>query len=111
MEAGTVSPPLTMAVEPGVALVKAVERGNDLEARRLQEAVIRFHGVVMHLAISCGRAVYTEGLRHIGFDVKEYPRWPVPAVPASMKAQLCKAIDEARAAVVTTPLVAVSSSP
>lgn len=109
--AGTVSPPLAVAVEPGVALVKAVEQGNDLEAGRLQEVVIGIHGTILQLSIRHGRKVYTEGLRHIGFDVKEYPRWPSPEVPASVKAEIGKAIDEARGAVVPTKLAAVSSSP
>jgi len=109
--AGTVSPPLAVAVEPGVALVKAIEQGNDLEAGRLQEVVIGIHGTILQLSIRHGRKVYTEGLRHIGFDVKEYPRWPSPEVPANVKAEIGKAIDEARGAVVPTKLAAVSSSP
>ena len=107
--AGTVSPPLTLAVEPGVALIKAVEAGDDLEASRLQEAVIRVHGTILQLSIRHGRKVYTEGLRHIGFDVKEYPRWPSPEVPADVKAEIGKAIDEARAAVAPARLAAAAA--
>jgi dihydrodipicolinate synthase/N-acetylneuraminate lyase len=96
---GTVSPPLTLAPDIGVALVRAVEQGKDLEAGRLQEAVIRFHAVFIRLGQSCGRAAYTEGLRHMGFPLKQYPRWPTPEIPEGAKLEIRKAIDEANAAV------------
>ncbi len=96
---GTVSPPLTLAPDIGVALVRAVEQGKDIEAGRLQEAVIRFHAVFIRLGQSCGRASYAEGLRHVGFPLKQYPRWPTPAIPEGAKAEIRRAIDEANAAV------------
>lgn len=96
---GTVSPPLTLAPDIGVALVRAVEEGKDIEAGRLQEAVIRFHAVFIRLGQSCGRAAYTEGLRHMGFPLKQYPRWPIPEIPEGAKVEIRRAIDEANAAV------------
>lgn len=96
--AGTVSPPLTMAPELGIALMQAVSQGEDAVAGKLQQAVIQFHAPVLRLSKTLGRAIYREGLRHIGFPVKEYPRWPTVEVPPAAREEIHNAIDLARSA-------------
>lgn len=74
--AGTISPPLAVTPEIGVALVRAVDDGDAARALALQKDVIRIHDIFLRLAGSFGRTVYCEAMRLRGFDVKMYPRWP-----------------------------------
>lgn len=80
---GTVSPPLTLCPEIGVACVRAIEAGQDARALELQTAIINLQGALISPALRkiCGRGVYLEGLRELGFPIKLYPRWPVADVP------------------------------
>ncbi|MGE5216390.1 MAG: dihydrodipicolinate synthase family protein [Chloroflexota bacterium] len=74
--AGTISPPLAVTPEIGVALVGAIEAGKAEEALALQKTVIRIHDIFLRLAGPFGRTIYCEAMRLRGFDVKMYPRWP-----------------------------------
>ncbi len=94
-QAGTISPPLTTAVELGLALVAAIDAGTIEEALRLQLALLRFASRMQQLSV-WGRAVRAEGLRYNGFDVSEYPRWPTPPLPEDARRLLHEAIDEAK---------------
>jgi 4-hydroxy-tetrahydrodipicolinate synthase len=96
-QAGTISPPLTTAVELGLALVAAIDGGDTAEALRLQLALLQFASRMQQLS-PYGRAVRAEGLRYIGFDVKEYPRWPTTPLPDDARQLLHGAIDEAKSA-------------
>lgn len=81
---GTVSPPLTLCPEIGVACIRAVDSGDYTRALELQRAIIDLQGALLSPAIRkiCGRGVYLVGLRELGFPIKIYPRWPVAEVPA-----------------------------
>ena len=96
-QAGTISPPLTTAVELGLALVAAIDAEDANEALRLQLALLQFASRMQQLS-GFGRAVRAEGLRYIGFDVKEYPRWPTTPLPDDARRLLHEAIDEATSA-------------
>jgi dihydrodipicolinate synthase/N-acetylneuraminate lyase len=74
--AGTISPPLAVTPELGVALVRAIDAGKAEEALLLQKKVIRIHDIFLRLAVPFGRTIYTEAMRLRGFPVKMYPRWP-----------------------------------
>lgn len=74
--AGTISPPLAVTPEIGVALVKAIDAGDGARALALQKDVIRIHDLFLRLALPFGRTIYFEAMRLRGFDVKMYPRWP-----------------------------------
>lgn len=74
--AGTISPPLAVTPELGVALVRAIDTGKAEEALELQKKVIRIHDIFLRLAGPFGRTIYREAMRLRGFDVKMYPRWP-----------------------------------
>jgi dihydrodipicolinate synthase/N-acetylneuraminate lyase len=73
---GTISPPLAITPELGVALVRAIDAGKAEEALLLQTKVIRIHDIFLRLAGPFGRTIYCEAMRLRGFDVKMYPRWP-----------------------------------
>jgi dihydrodipicolinate synthase/N-acetylneuraminate lyase len=74
--AGTISPPLAVTPEIGVALVRAIDAGDAARALALQKDVIRIHDIFLRLAGPFGRTIYCEAMRLRGFDVKMYPRWP-----------------------------------
>jgi len=74
--AGTISPPLAVAPEVGVELVRAIDAGKAEKALALQKTVIRVHDIFLRLAGPFGRSIYCEAMRLRGFDVKMYPRWP-----------------------------------
>lgn len=96
-QSGTISPPLTTAIELGVALVRAIDERRSTDAERLQVALLQFASRLKPLN-RWGRAVRAAGLRHIGFAVKQYPRWPTPPLPEKVRVQVGEAIDAARAA-------------
>jgi 2-dehydro-3-deoxy-D-pentonate aldolase len=74
--AGTISPPLAVTPEIGVALVQAIDASDAARALALQKDVIRIHDIFLRLAGPFGRTIYCEAMRLRGFDVKMYPRWP-----------------------------------
>ncbi|MGE5537780.1 MAG: dihydrodipicolinate synthase family protein [Gemmatimonas sp.] len=80
---GTVSPPLTLCPEIGVACVRAIDEGNYTRALELQRAIVELQGALLSPTIRkiAGRGVYLTGLRELGFPIKVYPRWPVAEVP------------------------------
>jgi dihydrodipicolinate synthase/N-acetylneuraminate lyase len=98
---GTISPPLTLCPEIGVACVRAVDEGDHARALELQLAIVELQGALMSPAIRkiCGRGVYLAGLRELGFPIKIYPRWPVAEVPPVGIERIRSTLDIARAAV------------
>lgn len=98
-QTGTVSPPLTLAIKVGVALIAAVDRGDLEEAMRIQLRLLRFHQQLRSIK-QFGRALQAEGLRYIGFPVRQYPRWPGDEMTGEAKAVLHQAIDEVNQTVV-----------
>jgi dihydrodipicolinate synthase/N-acetylneuraminate lyase len=97
---GTVSPPLTLAPEVGVDLIRAVDQGRDAEAAALQEKATEINDELLRLMKLYGRAPYAEGLRAIGFPIKEYPRWPTVEVGEADKQRLADMLKRLRAAAV-----------
>lgn len=97
---GTVSPPLTLCPEIGVACIRAIDAGDDRRALELQEAIVELQGSLMSPAIRkiAGRGVYLAGLRELGFPIKLYPRWPVAEVPAVGIERIRAALQRARSA-------------
>ncbi len=97
---GTVSPPLTLCPEIGVACIRAIDAGDDRRALELQEAIVELQGALMSPAIRkvAGRGVYLAGLRELGFPIKIYPRWPVAEVPAVGIERIRAALQRARSA-------------
>lgn len=97
---GTVSPPLTLCPEIGVACIRAIEAGNDARALELQTAIIDLQGALISPALRkiCGRGVYLVGLRELGFPIKIYPRWPVADVPREGVEKIKSVLRVARAA-------------
>lgn len=93
---GTISPPLALAPELGVALFKAASAGNVAAVADLQRVVDDLLAVLSGLGMF-GRATYGVGLRHLGFST-HYPRWPTPVVPQEKAEGLANAIDRARKA-------------
>lgn len=94
---GTVSPPLTLAPELGVALFRAIDEGRREDALEIQEHVGTFSAVVIRLWKQYGRSVHREGLRALGIDVKEFPRWPTAPLPEGEREVLIEAMNRARA--------------
>lgn len=86
--AGTISPPLAVTPEIGVALVGAIDAGKVEEALTLQKTVIRIHDIFLRLAGPFGRTIYYEATRLRGFDVKMYPRWPSRPLSAEAHEEL-----------------------
>ena len=97
---GSISPPIALIPELGVAETQAIEAGDTGEATRLQKALDSYLAVV-HSLNDYGRTAQGLGLRHLGFDIT-YPRWPTRPLPEDKAAALYEAIDTARAAA-TTP--------
>jgi dihydrodipicolinate synthase/N-acetylneuraminate lyase len=97
-QAGSVSPPLTMAMDVGVALIRAIDDGDHDEALRIQMAIYRFSQSLAKLS-KWGRSVQFEGLRHAGFDVQMYPRWPTVPMSDEARQELFDCIDAVRSAV------------
>ena len=97
---GSISPPLTLCPEVGVACVRAIDAGDDKRAWELQRAIIELQGTLIspELRKLCGRGVYLAGLRELGLDVKMYPRWPVDEVPPAGMEAIRAAIQTARTA-------------
>ena len=78
---GAISPPITLAPELAVALVEAIDAGRTDEASWLQTLVTEVAQTLARLMASYGRAPCLEGLRDLGFAVKQYPRWPTVSMP------------------------------
>jgi dihydrodipicolinate synthase/N-acetylneuraminate lyase len=97
---GTVSPPLTLCPEIGVACIRAIDAGDDRRALELQEAIVELQGSLLSPSIRkvCGRGVYLAGLRELGFPIKIYPRWPVGEVPQVGIERIRAALQRARSA-------------
>jgi dihydrodipicolinate synthase/N-acetylneuraminate lyase len=97
---GTVSPPLTLCPEIGVACIRAIDAGDDRRALELQEAIVELQGSLLSPSIRkvAGRGVYLAGLRELGFPIKMYPRWPVAEVPAVGIERIRAALQRARSA-------------
>lgn len=95
---GTVSPPLTLCPEIGVACIRAIDAGDDRRALELQEAIVELQGSLISPAIRkiAGRGVYLAGLRELGFPIKIYPRWPVAEVPQLGIDRIKAAVQRAR---------------
>lgn len=93
---GTISPPLALAPEIGVAIFKAARAGDERALPGLQGAVNDLLEVLTALG-PFGRAAYGAGLRHLGFSTR-YPRWPTVPVPQDQIEVLGAAIDRARQA-------------
>lgn len=103
---GSISPPIALVPELGVAETAAIEAGDIQLATRLQ-AVLDGYLAVLHSLKDYGRAAQGLGLRHLGFDIS-YPRWPTRPVPGDRAAALYQAIDTARSAATAPAGTAVS---
>jgi dihydrodipicolinate synthase/N-acetylneuraminate lyase len=93
---GSVSPPLSIAPELGVELVRAIDEGRHDDATRLQEQATAVNDEMLRLMKGYGRVPYREGLRALGFDVKQYPRWPTVEMPEEERANVAKLVKSAR---------------
>ena len=51
----------------------------------------------------CGRGIFREGLRMIGFDVKLYPRWPTGDFPAERREWMAEVYRRVRTALGAVP--------
>jgi dihydrodipicolinate synthase/N-acetylneuraminate lyase len=96
---GAVSPPLAVAPELGVALVEAIDARDFDRALALQRAVNNLHAVSLHGLLTYGRSSFLPALREAGFDVKMYPRWPVPPLPEADAERYRQSVRDARKAV------------
>lgn len=96
---GTVSPPLTLAPELGVDLVRAIDEGRDADAERLQGVVSEVNALLLRLWKQYGRTPYYLGLRAMGFAVKKYPRWPTAPLPDEEREPLMALLERARGVV------------
>jgi dihydrodipicolinate synthase/N-acetylneuraminate lyase len=72
--------PVAIVPEVGVALLEACQAGNAEVALRLQVLMLEHYNRQDYFWRTYGRNDYAEGWRIRGFDVKEYPRWPVKPV-------------------------------
>jgi dihydrodipicolinate synthase/N-acetylneuraminate lyase len=97
---GTISPPLTLVPELGVDLVRAIDERRDADATRLQEQVREVETVLVRVWKQYGRTPYAEGLRALGFTIKEYPRWPTMPLPEEERGPLLDLLKRARLATV-----------
>lgn len=102
---GTISPPLACLPEIGVELVRAIDRNDHPRALELQQAVIDFESSLMMPDVhrACGRGIFREGLRKIGFDVKVYPRWPTGEFPPERREWLAEVYRRAHKALGAVP--------
>jgi dihydrodipicolinate synthase/N-acetylneuraminate lyase len=103
--AGTISPPLACFPEIGVELVRAIDRDDVERSVELQAAVVGFESALMNEEVRrvCGRTIFREGLRTIGFDVKKYPRWPTGEFPSERREWLAGVYERARKALGAVP--------
>jgi dihydrodipicolinate synthase/N-acetylneuraminate lyase len=97
---GTVSPPLTLAPELGVDLIRAIDAGRTEEATKLQVLVTEVNDELIRLMRLYGRTPYAEGMRALGFKIKQYPRWPTVALPEEEHSSLLSLLSRARGAAV-----------
>lgn len=104
--AGTINPPLACLPEIGVELVRAIDRDDTARALELQHAVIEFESAMMNAEVhrACGRGIFREALRLIGFDVKVYPRWPTGDFPEERRGWLESVYARARQALGAVPV-------
>lgn len=96
---GTVSPPLAVAPELGVALVEAIDAGDYDHALALQQAVNDLHAESLYGLLTYGRSSFLPALQEAGFAVKMYPRWPVPPLPEAEVERFRQSVRNARKAV------------
>lgn len=68
--------------ELGVALIEACWRNDLAVAVQLQTLIIRHVQKQDYFWKTYGRSDYRIGWQLRGFDIKEYPRWPAPEIPA-----------------------------
>lgn len=94
-QTGSVSPPLTMAIEVGIALVEAIDKGDLEYALEIQKGIFKFSQTLDKFD-KYGRSVQREGLRYAGFPIKQYPRWPTVEIPKDELPILYKCIDEVK---------------
>jgi len=97
---GTVSPPLTLVPELAVDLVSAIDERRDEEATRLQVLVTEVEVALVRLWKKYGRGAFAEGLRALGFRIKQYPRWPTVELPDEDREELLDVLRRARLAAV-----------
>jgi dihydrodipicolinate synthase/N-acetylneuraminate lyase len=97
--AGTVSPPLTLCPEIGVAVVDAVDRGDNDRAMKLGVEVIEFHGLITRMWKQAGYGAFGTALREVGFRVQKYPRWPAADLSDELTEELRRALARVREAV------------
>jgi dihydrodipicolinate synthase/N-acetylneuraminate lyase len=89
---GALAPPLAFAPAAGVALIAAVERGDYAAATRIQVALMDFIQQIGALH-RWFRAAQHEALRHLGFPVERFPRWPTADMPEHAGLRMREAID------------------
>jgi dihydrodipicolinate synthase/N-acetylneuraminate lyase len=97
---GTVSPPLAATPELGVDLIRAIDEGRDDEAFRLQALASEVNDELVGYWRKYGRIAFAESLRALGFPIKQYPRWPTPAMSDEDKQQMLALLKRARPATV-----------
>jgi dihydrodipicolinate synthase/N-acetylneuraminate lyase len=103
--AGALNPPLAYAIDAGVALLSSIKAGDMEESLRIQLALLRFLEGLESFTGSWGsfRPGQLEALRHLGFDVKMFPRWPTEPISALDRAKLHSIIDDIHSAAQPAP--------
>lgn len=107
--AGSVSPPLAMFPQLGVELVRAIDAKDYVRAAQLQVAAIDFHSAFLTPALKreTGRKIYISAMRHMGIEIKRYPRWPQTGeVSAAREQWLSELYRRAREALAANPALA-----
>jgi dihydrodipicolinate synthase/N-acetylneuraminate lyase len=93
---GFISPALSLVPELAVALVKAIDAGDLDRANVLSERAADTTKFVVSMWKRHGRAPYAEGLRLLGLQFEQYPRWPTPQLPEEDRAELVRVLRQAR---------------
>jgi dihydrodipicolinate synthase/N-acetylneuraminate lyase len=102
---GTISPPMALTPRVGVELVNAIQAGDRAAALDVQLRIIEYLDKTRPLGKAYGRGVTPVGLRMLGFDVKQYPRWPVKEMTPGDQERLrgaLEAVGALRAGALTT---------
>lgn len=107
---GAVSPPMCSTPELGVALVRAIDDGRFNEAIRLQGLAAEVNHQMISLGKQYGRGIQAEGLRALGFAVKQFPRWPTVPVPEAGR-EAVRALQERVKLAVAAQVPSVADSP
>lgn len=95
---GSISPAIALAPELGVALIAAIDEGRHDEATWLQTLATELSQTLARFMASYGRAPCLEGLRALGFPVKQYPRWPTGLMPERERAYFLDLLKRVRGA-------------